>query len=192
MIGALRGTVAARLGDGTTIVDVQGVGYRLHLSAKAAALAAVGDEVALAVHTHVRDDAIVLYGFCDHEERDCFEALLSAPGVGPALAQSILATLTTTGLATALATDDVDALCAVPGVGKKTAARLLLELRGRLVLEGGAGASDGATSVRQEVRGALSELGYSSDEVRRALEDLDEATSVEDALRRALRTLSRR
>lgn len=192
MIGSLRGQLSTRLADGTSIVDVQGVGYRVALSARASGALRVGTDVELAVHTHVRDDAIVLYGFLDARERDCFEALLGAPGVGPSLAQSILATLSPDGLAKALGTDDVDALCAVPGVGRKTAARLLLELRGRLLLEDQGGPADGAAQVRQEVRGALGELGYTSDEVRRALDQLDEAASVEDALRQALRVLSKR
>jgi len=148
--------------------------------------------VELAVHTHVRDDAIVLYGFLTNRERECFEALVAAPGVGPTLAQSILATLGPDALAAALAADDVDALCAVPGVGRKTAARLLLELRGRLLAADAVQAEPGVPSVRVEVRGALDELGYTSDEVRRALEQLDETESVEDALRQALRVLSRR
>jgi Holliday junction DNA helicase RuvA len=192
VIGALRGQLTARLADGSAIVDVHGVGYRLSLSARASSSMRVGADVELAVHTHVRDDAIVLYGFVDARERDCFEALIAAPGVGPSLAQSILATLAPDGLAAALSTDDVDALCAVPGVGRKTAARLLLELRGRLLLEETGERPDGTASVRQEVRGALGELGYTSDEVRRALEQLDDVDSVEDALRQALRVLSRR
>jgi holliday junction DNA helicase RuvA len=192
MIGSLRGQLSARLVDGSSIVDVHGVGYRVSLSSRASGSFRIGTDVELAVHTHVRDDAIVLYGFVDARERDCFEALLAAPGVGPALAQAILATLGPDGLATALATDDVDALCAVPGVGRKTAARLLLELRGRLLLEEPSDRTDGAASIRQEVRGALGELGYTSDEVRRALEQLDDVDNVEDALRRALRVLSRR
>lgn len=192
MIGALRGRLTALLPDGTSILDVGGVGYRVHLSARAASGASLGEETSVAVHTHVRDDAIVLYGFADHAERDCFEALLGAPGVGPSLAQSVLATLGANGVAAALANDDVDALCAVPGVGKKTAARLLLELRGRLVLEDAGHGADGTAAVRQEVRGALVELGYTTDEVRRALDELDAANGVEDALRQALRVLSKR
>ncbi len=192
MIGSLRGQLDAHLLDGSSIVEVHGVGYRVHLSARARSATRTGGEVTLAIHTHVREDAIVLYGFADARERDCFEALLGAPGVGPALAQAILATLAPDGLAAALATDDVDALCAVPGVGKKTAARLLLELRGRLALEAPVARDDGAIEVRHEVRGALNELGYTSEEVRRALEQLEGTDSVEDALRQALRTLSRR
>jgi Holliday junction DNA helicase RuvA len=192
VIGSLRGQLDAHLADGSSIVDVHGVGYRVHLSARARSATSTGGAVALAVHTHVRDDAIVLYGFADARERDCFEALLCAPGVGPALAQAILATLSPDGLATALATDDVDALCAVPGVGKKTAARLLLELQGRLALQAPVTRDSADLEVRHEVRGALSELGYTSEEVRRALEQLEGTDSVEDALRQALRSLSRR
>jgi Holliday junction DNA helicase RuvA len=191
VIGSLRGQLAARLTDGTAIVDVGGVGYRVSLTGRGSAAVPTGTDVELAVHTHVRDDAIVLYAFLTPRERDCFEALVSAPGVGPALAQSILSTLGPDALAAALAVDDVEALCAVPGVGRKTAARLLLELRGRLLAADDA-VDPSDASVRVEVRGALGELGYGADEVRRALEQLDDTDSVEDALRQALRVLSRR
>ncbi len=192
MIGSLRGQLTARLADGTSIVDVNGVGYRVALTGPAATSPTASGEVELAIHTHVREDAIVLYGFLTARERDCFEALLAAPGVGPTLAQSIMGSLGPEALARALASDDVDALCAVPGVGRKTAARLLLELRGRLVPEAATVAQDGTPSVGAEVRGALGELGYTSEEVRRAIDQLDETASVEDALRQALRVLSRR
>ena len=134
----------------------------------------------------------MLYGFVTSRERTASRRCVGAPGVGPSLAQSILATLGPDALATALASDDVDALCAVPGVGRKTAARLLLELRGRLLAADARCRASSTPSVRVEVRGALGELGYTSDEVRRALEQLDETESVEDALRQALRALSRR
>lgn len=192
MIGALRGQLAERLSDGTVIVDVQGVGYRVSLTGKGSASIATGTDVELAVHTHVRDDAIVLYAFLTHRERDCFEALVSAPGVGPTLAQSILTTLGPDALSSALASDDVDALVAVPGVGRKTAARLLLELRGRLISDDTTTKDGSGPSVRVEVRGALGELGYTSEEVRRAVEELDDTDNVEDALRQALRVLSKR
>jgi Holliday junction DNA helicase RuvA len=192
VIGSLRGQLTARLADGTSIVDVNGVGYRVALTGPAATSPTASGDVELAIHTHVREDAIVLYGFLTARERDCFEALLAAPGVGPTLAQSIMGSLGPEALARALASDDVDALCAVPGVGRKTAARLLLELRGRLVPEAATVAQDGTPSVGAEVRGALGELGYTSEEVRRAIDQLDETASVEDALRQALRVLSRR
>lgn len=192
MIGSLRGAVTARLADGSAIVEVHGVGYRVSLPARTLAAITTGAEVELAVHTHVRDDAIVLYGFEDPRERDCFEALIGAPGVGPTLALAVLSTLDPDALATALSTDDLDALCAVPGVGRKTAARLMLELRGRLVDPASEAPENAQGSVRLEVRGALVELGYAPDEVRRGLEAVDDTQRVEDALRVALRVLSRR
>jgi holliday junction DNA helicase RuvA len=192
VIGALRGQVTARLSDGTAIVDVNGVGYRVTMTARALGTIQTGSDVELAVHTHVRDDAIVLYAFMESRERDSFEGLVGAPGVGPSLAMSILSTLGPDALAAALATDDVDSLCAVPGVGRKTASRLLLELRGRLPVLDAHEPEGTQPTVRAEVRGALTELGYGSDEVRRALEQLDDTVGVEDALRQALRVLSRR
>jgi Holliday junction DNA helicase RuvA len=192
VIGSLRGQVTARLTDGTAIIDVNGVGYRVAMTPRALAVAHPGADVEVAVYTHVRDDAIILYAFFDQRERDCFEALLGAPGVGPALAQAVLGTLSPDALATALAADDVDALCAVPGVGRKTAQRLLLELRGRLIAAEPGFVDGERASVRVEVRGALGELGYTAEEIRRAMEHVDDEASVEDALRAALRVLSRR
>ena len=120
-------------------------------------LGTVGSDVFLHVHTHVREDAIVLYGFAHADERRCFEALLGAHGVGPALALAILSSLSPAALSTAVLEDDVDTLCLVPGVGKKTAARLLLELKARLDLPelGGArrAGSSGSGTRRGEARG---------------------------------------
>ncbi len=199
MIGSLRGRFVARPGEGEVLVEVGGVGYRLTVSpGTLAAMGAVGSEVHLFVHTHVREDAIVLYGFAHDDERRCFEVLLGAHGVGPALALAILTQLSPAALTTALWEDDLDALCAVPGVGRKTAARLLIDLKSRLELPdlsgpSGSSGADGA-SARAEVRSALAELGYGPEEIRGALDRLapGEATSVEDLLRGALRELASR
>ena len=170
------------------IVEVGGVGYRVSVptSVCGRSRAGTGSEVFLHVHTHVREDAIVLYGFAHADERRCFEALLGAHGVGPSLALAILSSLSPASLSTAVLEDDVDTLCLVPGVGKKTAARLLLELKARLDLPtlGGDGA-DGGTggSPRGEVRAALVELGYGPDEIRGVLEVVDEDEPVEEMLR---------
>jgi Holliday junction DNA helicase RuvA len=150
--------------------------------------------VFLHVHTHVREDAIVLYGFAHADERRCFEALLGAHGVGPSLALGILSALSPAALSTAVLEDDLDTLCTVPGVGKKTAARLLLELKARLDLPsldapGQPGPSSGAP--RAEARAALAELGYGPEEIRAALDGLDDTASVEDLVRTALRELAR-
>ncbi len=200
MIGSLKGTFLAHLGESEVLVEVGGVGYRLTVSgATLAALGGIAADVHLFVHTHVREDAIVLYGFVHDDERRCFEVLLGAHGVGPALALAILSQLSPTALTTALVEEDLDALCAVPGVGRKTAARLMIDLKSRLELpELPVGATEmvpGARLARTEVREALAELGYGPDEIKGALERLggdDGEVSVEDVLRGALRELAAR
>jgi len=201
VIGSLRGVLAARLADAEMLVEVGGVGYRLTVSAPtAASLGSTGSEVHFFVHTHVREDAIVLYGFTHDDERRCFEVLLGAHGVGPALALAILSQLSPAALTTALLEEDVESLCTVPGVGRKTAARLLIDLRSRLdlpdfSLAGPVGATAVSGVARAEVRSALADLGYGPDEIRGALDRLgsDEAEdSVEELLRGALRELASR
>ncbi len=196
MIGWLRGRVIGRTAEGEVLLDVGGVGYRVAVSGPVMArVAGEGHELALHVHTHVREDAIVLYGFDSAEDRRCFEALLGAHGVGPALALAVLSTLPPADLARAVVEEDLDLLCAVPGVGRKTAARLVLDLRTRLSVPDlpqravpGAGGSAGV--ARQEVRAALLELGYEPDEIRRAMGEVPDEGAVEDLLRRALQELA--
>ncbi|HMC43519.1 MAG TPA: Holliday junction branch migration protein RuvA, partial [Acidimicrobiales bacterium] len=159
------------------------------------AVGELGAPVFLHVHTAVREDAIVLYGFPTREERACFEALVAAHGVGPALALAILSVHSPAALRRIVLNDDVDALTEVPGVGKKTAARLLLELKSRLELPDlGAelvAVGDGtALAAQAEVRAALAGLGYGADEVKEAVRALPEDGSVEEMLRAALRTLA--
>ena len=197
MIGWLRGTMIARMAESEVLVDVGGVGYRVSVAAPMlAALGDVGTDVALHVHTHVREDAIVLYGFASLEARRCFEALLSAHGVGPALALSVLSALSPGELTRAVIEEDLDTLCAVPGVGRKTAARLVLDLKSRLEIPdlGSATGIPGSTregpQARHEVRAAQSELGYGPDEIRRALDAVAAEGAVEELLRQALRELA--
>ena len=208
MIGLLRGRAVLRTGESEVIVDVAGVGYRVMVTpATAATLAGggAGPDVTLFVHTHVREDAIVLYGFVHDDERRCFEVLLGSHGVGPALALGILAMLSPAALSTAVLEDDLDTLCTVPGVGRKTAARLLMELKSRLDLpdlsfEPGGLPRPGADPAqlaaartsRAEARAALSELGYAPDEIRGALDGLRDDVGVEELLRLALRELAGR
>ena len=193
MIGSLRGTVLDRSVTGEVLLEVGGVGYRVLCAPQALAeLGDIGSTVLVHTHLHVREDALTLFGFPTREERQCFEALLGAHGVGPALALGILSVHRPDSLQRALADDDVDALCLVPGVGKKTAARLLLELKARLdllpvepVLPT---SSAGAGNSRSEVREALLALGYGDVEVREVLRDLppdgDVGLMLKDALGR--------
>lgn len=195
MIGSLRGVLVGRGGAGEVVVEVAGVGYRVSVpTGAAAAVGGIGSEVFLHVHTHVREDAIVLYGFAHDDERRCFEALLGAHGVGPSLALAVLSALSPAALTTAVLEDDADTLCSVPGIGRKTAARLLLDLKARLDLPELDLTAAGAPgpSARAEARAALAELGYGPDEVRRALEGRRDDVGVEELLRLALRELAAR
>ncbi len=206
MIGSLRGVLLDRTlrGDhpsGEALVEVNGVGYRVHVPASALArLGDVGSPVFLHIHTHVREDAIVLYGFGSRDERLCFESLIATHGVGPAVALALLSIHSPVALRRAVAADDAAALTLVPGVGAKTASRLLIELKTRLDLDldlpdlvsvgNGAGHGGAQTSPRAEVRVALAGLGYGAEEVRDALGRLPEEGSLEDLLRGALRHLA--
>jgi len=190
-------------------IDVGGVGYLVVVSpTTAVALGNEGDEVFVWVHHHVREDAQTLYGFASRDERVTFEALLGAHGVGPSLALGILSVHAPLALARILADDDVAALCLVPGVGKKTAARLLIELKARLdipigdvapaVAAGGNGHGHGncdsagvaARSARADVRDALAGLGYSPDEIRTATAALPDDGDASALLREALQRLA--
>lgn len=210
MIGSLRGRLLDRgVGDGAVgevLLEAAGVGYRVIVApTTAVALGDVGDEVFVWVHHHVREDAHTLYGFGSRDERVTFEALLGAHGVGPSLALAILSVHDPVALARILAEDDVGALCLVPGVGKKTAARLLVELKSRLHIPlidpraaagrgrdpngNGAGASY-PTSLRSDVREALAGLGYSADEIHGATAELPDDGDASQLLRQALQNLA--
>jgi Holliday junction DNA helicase RuvA len=213
VIGSLRGVLldrTAKAGAAELVVEVGGVGYRVTVPpATAAALGELGSQVFVHVHTHVREDAIVLFGFGSRDERRCFEALIGAHGVGPAVALAILSVHTPAALSRILARDDADALTLVPGIGKKTAARLLIELKTRLDIDldsepflagaavGAHGIGDadgngsgGGAAARAEVRAALASLGYSNDEIRDAMGPLPDEGDVSDLLKQALRGLA--
>jgi Holliday junction DNA helicase RuvA len=207
VIGSLRGLVLDRVTRadhaGEILLEVGGVGYLVVVPAGTLSLLGeLGGPAFVHVHTHVREDAIILYGFASRDERACFEALISAHGVGPAVALALLSVHSPAALRRAVATDDTDALCLVPGIGKKTATRLLIELKSRLDLDldepalaavgapGHGRNGSGPMAVRQEVRAALAGLGYGADEVREALVALPEDGTVEDLVRLALRQLA--
>lgn len=202
MIGSLRGTLLERSAGGEVLLEVAGVGYRVVMGpADAITLGEVDAEVFVWAYHHIREDAQTLYGFVGRDERRCFEALLGAHGVGPALALAILSVHRPDALRQVLASDDVAALCLVPGVGKKTAARLLIELKSRL--DGGdvdpaalttaaVGQPRAGGAVLADVRDALAGLGYAPDEVSGVLRDLPIAAGdeVQAVLKRALQRLA--
>jgi Holliday junction DNA helicase RuvA len=191
MIGSLRGSVLERTASGEVLVEVGGLGYRLNVPAGSLPDLHPGKAAFLFTHLHVREDALVLYGFPSRDERDTFEALISTTGVGPKLALAMLSVHSPAGLRRALLEDDLAALTLVPGVGKRTAQRLLVELKSRLeVPELDLTDEGGGPAPRAEVRAALAGLGYGADEVRDIVAQLPADGTVEDLLRDALKLLA--
>ncbi|MGQ0617180.1 MAG: Holliday junction branch migration protein RuvA [Acidimicrobiia bacterium] len=198
MIGSLRGRLLERGHDSQSevLVEVGGIGYRVVVTpTTAVAIGDVGREVFLHVHHHVREDAQLLYGFASRDERVCFESLIGAHGVGPALALSILSVHSPDSLRRTLADDDVASLCLVPGVGKKTAARLLVELKSRLSLPEldlpvTADGTHPSTGARADVRQALAGLGYGPDDIRTVTAELPDDGDTALLLKYALQQLS--
>jgi holliday junction DNA helicase RuvA len=191
MIGSVRGTVLERTPTGEVLVEVNGVGYRCLVPLGALPALAPGSIGFLMTHLHVREDAMTLFGFPTRDERDTFEVLIGASGVGPKLALAILSAHSPAALRRAVAEDDLDALCLVPGIGKRTAQKLMVELAARLDVPDLDLRDDIATPpARADVRAALTELGYGTDEVRAVLGGLPTEGAVEDLLRDALRRLA--
>jgi Holliday junction DNA helicase RuvA len=191
MIGSLRGTVLERGTDGQVLLEVGGVGYLVTVTPRTLAELEPTSHAFLHVHHHIREDNQTLYGFLSREERTTFEVLITTHGVGPALALAILATHTPAALVDIVAGGDLAALCMVPGVGKKTAERLMVELRSRLsvpLLDTEPASAAGASAVGA-VREALAGLGYSNEEIRDALRELAPSDHAETLLRDALKVL---
>lgn len=188
MIGRLRGVLVAK-GESGAVIEVGGVGYEVNVTPRdLASLPGPGEEVVLHTHLAVREDNMALYGFDGQASRDMFRILLGASGVGPALAMAILATLRPVDLRQAVATDDVAALVAAPGIGKRKAEKLILDLRPKLgsMVVGVASSSEVA-----RVREALESLGYLPVEVRAALEEIALDGPVEEMVRSALKMMGR-
>lgn len=199
MIGSLRGTFLDRGPDGELLIEVGGVGHRVQVTPSTSVM--IGElDAELFVHIHhaVREDSETLYGFATIDERRIFESLISAHGVGPALGLAILSVHGPDALRVAVAEDDVAALCLVPGVGKKTAARLLIELKSKLDVPDGpvitlrddGSATSTVNGARADLRAALEGLGYGPDEIHMALADLPTEGETGDLLKEALRRLA--
>lgn len=190
MIASLAGSVSA-LAPAAVVIEVSGVGYLVHVPSSTLARLAVGGDVRLLTHLAVREDAMTLYGFESADERDVFQTLIGVNGVGPKLALAVLGSLAPDGLRRAVASQDVDTLTQVPGVGKRGAQRILLELKERLAPH--AATAEAPQSALAEVREALLGLGYTPAELREVLERVPagEDVPVEETLRAALRELSR-
>lgn len=192
MIAALRGLMDARLAD-AVLVDVGGVIYRVNTSATTLdEIGEPGDEVRLRTHLVVREDQLTLYGFSSSDELNLFQTLIGVTGVGPKLACAVLSRLKPDALTTAITSENAELLATVPGVGKRTAARLILELRGKLVPVSPVSPTPGS-QTDSEVVAALRALGYTAAEAHGAVARLPRDTSdaaVEERVVAALRDLA--
>lgn len=202
MIGRLTGTIEHRDGDGSVILDVNGVGYEVFLPIGAAGRAGgeAGQSVSLHVHTHVREDAMTLFGFVTADDRSAFRALLKVTSIGPKLALAIIGVMNAEELRDAVASQNKAAFRGINGVGKRTVERILLDLEGKLdfvttgktgvrlrAVQGSAGAASDA------VIGALVQMGYKRSEAEAAVggaSDVSADDNVEGLLRAALTALS--
>jgi len=181
LIARLRGRLAGRSGAGV-VVDVNGVGYLVHATPSVQRLG--GGEVTVEVHTVVREDALQLYGFATAAERELFELLLGVSGVGPKVALAIVSGSPPAELRRAIAREDVKRFQAIPGIGLKTAQRVVLELKEKFAV-----AAEATTAGEGELlaRDALVELGWTVVDAERALADVDESLPIEEQVRAALR-----
>ncbi len=206
MIAFVRGQVSAVFVD-SVVVDVGGVGIQVMCTPATLATLTIGSEVTLATAMVVREDSLTLFGFCDYDERGLFELLQTASGVGPKLAQAMLAVHGPDELRRAVLTDDLVALCKVPGVGRKGAQRVVLELKDRIGAprvtraEAASSGPAGAEAWREQVRAGLLGLGWTAREAESALDGVASMAQeflsdgapvpVAELLRAALRSLSK-
>lgn len=191
MIGRLTGRLAEK-NPPQILLEVQGVGYEIDVPMSTFYnLPELGQEVILLTHLAVREDGHFLYGFLTPAERFAFRQLLKISGVGARTALSVLSGLSVVDLASAVAAQEVGRLVKVPGIGKKTAERLLLELKGKLAEELPAMSGVGMTSHQGDIQNALLALGYSARETAVALKQLPSEIGTSDGIRQALRLLSK-
>lgn len=191
MIAHLTGRVAAKE-SGSCVIDVSGVGFRMAMSSNSlASLPAEGDEVTVLTHLHVREEEISLFGFENAAERELFTQLMGVSGVGPKVALAALSAFKPDALIEAIAREDVTLVSTIPGVGKKTAQRMILELKDRLSLpEMSAAGATTLAGVSAQATDALLSMGFSSVEVATAMKAYSgPADDAQELLRYALRRL---
>lgn len=191
MIGKLTGT----LGDKNppqVLVDCNGVGYEVDVPMSTFYnLPGVGEKVSLLTHFVVREDAQVLYGFASPGEREAFRQLIKISGVGPRTALAVLSGMSVADIAQAVTAQDAARLVKVPGIGKKTAERLLLELKGKIGADIGVAGAIAATDAQTDILQALVALGYSDKEAQLALKSLPKDIGVSEGIKQALKALTK-
>lgn len=192
MIGFLSGKIISSKPT-RILLDVNGVGYEINISINTFENIAEKEEVSLFIHTIVREDSITLFGFYAESEKEMFNLLISVNGIGPKIALSILSGIRTDDLKNAIQSGDITRILAVPGVGRKTAERLVLELRSKVDSITGAGIKDESYNIKNEAVAALTTLGYNSKVAEKAVRDVLQmfpAISIEDVIKRSLSNLN--
>ena len=193
MIAAIEGILESR-GTNWGIIKVGGVSLQIHLpTSTLSQLGAVGEKVQLHTHLHVKGDNIALYGFASQEERELFEMLISVDGIGPKVALAVLSTLNAEQLATAITNGDIDILTQVSSLGKKTASRLVLELKGKLGKSWTHETPSYLTQENADIVAALTNLGYSVSQATRVVAEIPHSPNLtlEDKLKLALQHIAR-
>ena len=191
MIGRLQGQLAAK-NPPQVLVDCHGVGYEVDVPMSTFYnLPDVGGAVTLLTHFVVREDAQILYGFATSQEREAFRQLIKITGVGPRMALSVLSGMSVADLAQAIAQQAVGRLVKVPGIGKKTAERLLLELKGKMGPDLGLPAAAPVSDNQHDIQQALLALGYNDKEAAAALKALPDGVGVSEGIKLALKSLTR-
>jgi Holliday junction DNA helicase RuvA len=191
MIGRLTGTLSDK-NPPQVLVDCHGVGYEVDVPMSTFYnLPPVGDKVSLLTHFVVREDAQVLYGFGSPGEREAFRQLIKISGVGPRTALSVLSGLSVADIAQAVTAQDASRLVKVPGIGKKTAERLLLELKGKFGPDLGVGGAGATSDAQADIQQALLALGYSDKEASASLKALPKDVGVSEGIKLALKALAK-
>jgi len=200
MIGRISGQVL-RIQPPQVLIDVSGIGYEIDLPIPdCALLPSVGANVVVYTHLVIREDAHSLYGFLTMNGRDCFRQLIKVSGIGPRIGLALLSALSLSELELALSAGDIDVLCRAPGVGKKMAERMLLELKGKICFgnefkittDGAIPAIDSGKIIRNDISNALLSLGYADKEIREVLKNLPlDITDLSNGIKEALKLLNR-
>ncbi|WP_073341343.1 Holliday junction branch migration protein RuvA [Caldanaerobius fijiensis] len=175
--------------DESVVVEVSGLGYQLYISKATAKMLNLGNTVKLYTYLHVRENEIKLFGFYDKNERRVFRSLISVSGIGPKVALNILSKYTPTEILTFIATDDVKSMTSIPGVGKKTAQRIIVELKDRVDKEDLISSVSSFGEATSEVVQALMALGFNKSEIAKVVDKI-EGLEIDDAIKMALKELS--
>lgn len=190
MIAYLKGTTI-HMDLETAILDVQGVGYEVWCSTNTLDRLSMGNSSQLFIHTHVREDAFILYGFATHNEKEMFHSLIKVNGVGPKLAIKILSGTTLDHFMEMIEGEDVQGLSKIPKVGKKTAEQLVLSLKGKLkIIDDNNSGKKSVKGINKEILSALVNLGFKESDVQKVVQELPANTPFEEGVRKGLSSLS--